>query len=140
MRGQPYRSQLDIEKSLEFVDTRTISGTLYDLGDYPAFVHSDGVVDVELYRILDISVLSRLDEFEDYDPSNLERSLYRRTTIQLPRHKKTFIQKLCRNPQISAWIYVYNQPLHHNSIIRARSWPEHLAARRLRDEMKPFDP
>lgn len=140
MRGQPYRCQLNLEESLKFVDVRTISGTLYDMGDYPAFVHAHGVVDVELYRILDISVLSRLDEFEDYDRSDIERSLYRRTTIQLPRHKKAVIQKLFRNPTINAWIYVYNQPLNHNTKIRARSWPEHLAARPLTDGVKPFDP
>lgn len=140
MRGQPYRGQLNLEESLKFIDVRTISGALYDLGDYPAFVHAHGVVDVELYRILDISVLSRLDEFEDCDPADLEGSLYRRTTIQLPRHNKAVMQRLFRNPTISAWIYVYNQPVDHNTKIRARSWPAHLAARRLTDKVKPFDP
>jgi gamma-glutamylcyclotransferase (GGCT)/AIG2-like uncharacterized protein YtfP len=134
MRGQPERRLLNLEKSLKLVDARTISGTLYDLGDYPAFVDGPGVVDVELYWILDRSVLPRLDEFEDYDPSNPEQSLYRRTTIRLPRHKTALVQKLFRDPTIDAWIYVYNQPLEHEAKIDARSWPEHLAARRLRDD------
>ena len=128
MRDQPWRRQLDLEDSLKFVNVRTISGTLYDLGDYPAFVHAHGIVDAELYQIVDISVLSVLDEFEDYDPSDLEHSLYRRTTIRLPRHKNSFLQKVLGNPTINAWIYVYNQPLHGKAKITARSWREHLAA------------
>lgn len=130
MRGQPYRDQLDLEESLKFVGIRTIPGTLYDLGDYPAFVHGQGVVDAELYRILDVSVLSKLDEFEDYHSSALEQSLYRRTTIRLPRHGNVLIQKLVKDPTIDAWIYVYNQPLDGKTEVVARSWPEHLATRR----------
>lgn len=133
LRGQPFRSQLNLEESLKFVEVRAIAGALYDLGDYPAFVHAPGVVHAELYRILDISVLARLDEFEDYDPSDLEQSLYRRTAIELPRYRNALIQRLCREPTIDAWIYVYNQPLDDKKKIGARSWPEHLAARLVAD-------
>lgn len=133
MRGQPYRRQLNLEDSLKFVGIRMVPGTLYDLGDYPAFVHGQGVVGAELYRILDVSVLSKLDKFEDYDSSALEQSLYRRTTIRLPRHKNVLIQKLLKDPTIDAWIYIYNQPLDGKTEVSARSWPEHLATRRPTD-------
>jgi gamma-glutamylcyclotransferase (GGCT)/AIG2-like uncharacterized protein YtfP len=133
LRGQPFPSQLNLEESLKFVEVRAIAGALYDLGDYTAFVHGSGVVHAELYRILDISVLSRLDEFEDYDPSDLEQSLYLRTAIELPRYTNALIQRLFRDATIDAWIYVYNQPLDDKTRIDARSWPEHLATRRVAD-------
>jgi gamma-glutamylcyclotransferase (GGCT)/AIG2-like uncharacterized protein YtfP/GNAT superfamily N-acetyltransferase len=119
---------------LEFVETRQIRGRLYDLGDYPGFIPDDAngtnTVTARLCRIRDPKSLSQLDKYEEYDRLDLKRSLYRRTTLQLPKYLGRFAQRIRRRPMIDAWIYVYNQPIESYPVIESGSWAEHRKERK----------
>jgi gamma-glutamylcyclotransferase (GGCT)/AIG2-like uncharacterized protein YtfP len=128
-RGEAMHNKLGLNKALQRVGVREIQGTLYDLGDFPGLVLGSGVVVAELFKILDLSVFSRLDEFEEYDHTNPETSLYRRTTIQLLRYRGRIASKLYGHPMIDPWIYVYNQPVDDKRKIEEPSWQEYKRKR-----------
>lgn len=123
-------AQLGLAKALEPLGVREIPGILYDLGEYPGLVLGAGSASAELFKVKDLSVLRRLDEFEEFDHARLDRSLFRRTTLQLPRHTRALAHRLRGRPMIDAWIYVYNQPIDGQSKIEARSWHDHKRQRR----------
>lgn len=73
-----------------FVGTATVSGVLYDLGDYPGAIlnsHENITEPENDPRILgDVlfvtrSELHRLDQYEGYEPENREESLYFRKRV-----------------------------------------------------------
>ena len=102
-------AELRLDKALQRLGSREIRGSLYDLDRYPGLVLGSSVVVAELFKIRDRSVLLRLDEFEEYDHAKPEQSLFRRTTLQLPRYHSWITDKLHGHPRIDAWIYLYNQ-------------------------------
>lgn len=122
-------TELSLDKALQPLGPREIPGSLYDLGEFPGLVLGPGVVVAELFKIRDLSVLLRLDEFEEYDHAELEQSLFRRTTLRLPRHRSRIANKLRGNPTIDPWIYVYNQPIDGKDKIEELSWDEHKRKR-----------
>ncbi len=122
---EPLHVELGLDKALQRLGAREIQGSLYDLGDYPGLVLGSGVVVAELFKIRDLSVLARLDQFEEYDPTNPAQSLFRRTTLQLPKHRWRIANKLHGNPTIDPWIYVYNRPISGKDKIAGPSWREY---------------
>lgn len=122
-------AELGLDKALQRLGPREIHGSLYDLGKYPGLVLGPGVVVAELFKIRDLSVLLRLDEFEEYDHAKPEQSLFRRTTLQLPRYRWRIANKLRRYPMIDPWIYVYNQPIDGTDKIEDPSWHEYKRKR-----------
>lgn len=124
-RQEPKHNELGLDKSLEFVGLREVSGSLYDLGEYPGIILGRGVVLAELFKIRDMSILSRLDEYEEYDDANPANSLFRRTTVQMARYRSRLANRVRGNPMIDAWVYIYNRPIDGKERIEGRSWQEH---------------
>ncbi len=92
------------------------------LGEYPYAVpdraNGNRLVG-EVYRLNERSreeVLSRLDEYEEFDPNNVAGSLYRREPIKVHLGED----------EINAWIYWYNGPvaniphLRHGNYLRSQ--------------------
>ena len=100
---------------LSFAGQCRIRGQLVDLGDYPGLVFGPGTVEGELYEVQDDSVFKRLDKFERYDPNDLEGSLYVRRCIRLAE------------PDLDAWVYVYNQDADGKPLVANGSWKAHLS-------------
>lgn len=130
---------LEVRSKLTRVGTRTLRGALYDLGPYPGFVPGTGPasarVEAELFRIEDLEAIHVLDEHEEYDPRDLEGSMYLRRTLRVDppgSGRARWFRR--RPPPLDAWIYVYNGPVEDRPRIRARSWREHVAARRSAEE------
>ena len=126
---EPMHVELGLDKALQYLGPREIRGSLYDLGTYPGLVLGRGMVVAELFKIGDRSVLSRLDEFEEYDHAKLTQSLFRRTTLQLPRYRSRIANKIHSHPTIDAWIYVYNQPIDDKEKIAQPLWQEYKRKR-----------
>lgn len=84
------------------------------LGKYPYAVPDKGAghpLVGEVYRLLPDTVqevLAKLDAYEEYDPSNVKDSLYRREVVNVQVGKD----------QLRAWIYWYNKPL--RDVLRLR--------------------
>lgn len=113
-RGTRRHAQFGLPAALQFLGTRWIRGTLYDLGPYPGLVPGPHDAEVELYRIVHGDVLRRLDAYEGFDPAD-PRSEYVRRAIAVP---------LLRDrpaPRCRAWIYWFNGDPAGCPVIR--SWP-----------------
>ena len=100
----------------------TVSGRLYDLGNYPALVLGDAdeqsVVRGEIVAVQSASDWLRLDAYEGVDSAHPERSLYNRvrTTATTESGEK-----------VECWIYVYNRELKHAVLIDSGCWRTHLS-------------
>ncbi len=101
-----------LKKNATFMGLGTAKGRLYDLGEYPAAVPDQRKRIVgELYSLeagKNAEILAVLDEYEEYNASNPEQSLYIR--------KKTQV-KLDGQEGLNAWIYWYNKPLDAQRLI-----------------------
>jgi gamma-glutamylcyclotransferase (GGCT)/AIG2-like uncharacterized protein YtfP len=117
--------RLGVEHALSYVGPCEITGRLFDLGDYPGLIVGSGAVDAELYVVDDASVLRRLDEFEGYDPGDLERSLFVRRCVRLA------------SPTADAWVYLYNRDPSGRPEVPSSSWKLHLASPGLRSPRRP---
>src|SRR5205085_4012333 len=81
-----------------------VQGRLYDLGEYPGAIldqSSETRITGEVYEITDRrDILASLDSYEEFDPANLENSLFVRT--------QSFVT-LSDNRKLKCWLYVYNR-------------------------------
>ena len=84
---------------LQFFSCGLVRGRLFWQRTYPALVQDRGIAQVELFRIVDPSVLGELDRYEGFDPSNLRASLFIRKQI------------LLLNPRVPAWAYFLNRQI-----------------------------
>jgi gamma-glutamylcyclotransferase (GGCT)/AIG2-like uncharacterized protein YtfP len=84
---------------LRFFSCGLVGGRLFWQRTYPALVQDRGIARVELFRIVDPSVLADLDRYEGFDPSNLKASLFVRNQI------------LLLNPPVQAWVYFLNRQI-----------------------------
>jgi pyruvate carboxylase len=110
MREFPAQDELGVRESLEFIGRCTIQGRLYSLGEWPGLVEGDGEVEADLYRILNLWVFRKLDPFEHFDPACPNGCKYLRRAIRLIE------------PDVDAWIYLYNLPLQGEPHIEDGSW------------------
>lgn len=94
-----------------------ISGELWDLGAYPGLVPSEGQVIGELFELTDLSVMPKLDAFEDYWPDDPARSRYDRVKVRLVE------------PDQSAWVYVWRLGLETATRIESGDWLRRYSAR-----------
>ena len=111
------RSRIDAK--LTPVGRGSIGATLFDLGIYPAAIPSlDHRVSGEVHRMIEgEAVLTVLDEFEGFDPSEPDSSLYVRveTPVILEDGSGAY-----------AWVYFYNAPLGKAERIESGDYLEHL--------------
>jgi gamma-glutamylcyclotransferase (GGCT)/AIG2-like uncharacterized protein YtfP len=112
MSGYDTLERLGVADQLRLVGPCRIGGRLYDLGEWPTLVPGAGVAHGELFELLDERAFARLDEFEDYDPSDRGRSGYLRDVLTLI------------DPAVSAWVYVANGPPDGAVEIPGGSWYE----------------
>jgi len=90
------QQKLGVKRSLRFLGPCTIRGELRDLGAYPGLMKGNGVVNGELYEILDAATFKRLDDYEGFDPSHPDASIFVRRRVRL------------QHPEIDCWVYFYN--------------------------------
>lgn len=101
-RGSAQHVRFGLPSALRYVGARMLRGVLYDLGPYPGLKPGDGLVEAELYRIVDARVLERLDRYEGYDPRDEVRSAYVRRVVRVPALATR------PAPACAAWVYWYN--------------------------------
>ena len=93
-------------KRFKPVGEGTIRGEIRELADFPAVRrrrHSkDRVSGVVFEMPDDPALLARLDAYEDYQPNNLQASLFLRKKVMVT---------LADGRRRACWAYVYNQPL-----------------------------
>ena len=78
---------------LRFFGYGVLRGVRLAQRGYPAVLEQPGLVQVEVFRVLDASVWPILDRYEGYDQQVGERSLFIRKAVPLV------------HPQIYAWVY-----------------------------------
>ncbi len=94
-----------IKQYAAFESEAFTTGKLFLVDYYPGLIEAEesSYVYGEIYRIYDSkSLFEQLDEYEDYNPENLQNSLFRR--------KKIPVFNLLTTLPVVAWTYVYNQP------------------------------
>jgi gamma-glutamylcyclotransferase (GGCT)/AIG2-like uncharacterized protein YtfP len=88
----------------------TIQARLYDLGPYPGIVLTGNPTDTvpgELFILPgDPTILARLDDYEDFRPSDPANSLFLRQ--QVPA---TLQDGPGAGTEIACWVYTYNHPI-----------------------------
>lgn len=105
------RKELNIDDSLIYISPCTLSGSLYDLGDYPGLIlNTTQTITAELYKIKNMDCLNILDDYEDYHPDYISDSLYIRKIIHLP------------TLNCLAWIYEYNQKVIPEQLVINGIW------------------
>jgi gamma-glutamylcyclotransferase (GGCT)/AIG2-like uncharacterized protein YtfP len=110
-----------------FVGRGRMNGKLYDLGEYPGAVFTDGgssgYVKGELYKVGDAELATRiLDQFEGFFPRRAHKSLFLRVVARV-----TLEDGRTKN----AWVYVYNRPVDESKLIPSGDYREKLARREL---------
>ena len=81
----------------------SIAGILYDLGDYPGAVLGETNLRVwgQVFELpKDPGVLRQLDEYEEFDPAEIESSQFVRTECDGTLESGTMIK---------VWVYMYNR-------------------------------
>jgi len=84
---------------LHFVGYGRIRGRLFWQRAFPALVQDRGIVEVELFQIVDPNIWGDLDLYEGFDPINLGASLFIRRQV------------LLLNARRRAWVYFLNQQI-----------------------------
>lgn len=115
-----------IHEALEPLGPASTAGTLHAIPDpagwYPALLPGEGQVEGALYRAgpdFDADALARMDAYEDFDPGQPERSLYRRVEQAVD----------CRGQMFGAQVYCWNRPLPTGAVpIAGGSFAAWLAA------------
>ena len=117
---RPGRERLD--SKLTPIGRGSIHAALFDVGLYPAAIPAtDALVQGELHRMSDDTVLHELDEIEGFRPEEPDASLYRRleTPVTLDDGRTEL-----------AWTYFYNAPLGSAPRIESGDYLDYLRVRR----------
>ncbi len=113
-----------LARQADFVGLGHFQGRLYDLGSYPgveaSFRSADTVVG-DVYRLRRPRyLLNQFDRYEGYDSRNQARSLYLRQNVVIT---------MAEGQTRSAWIYLYNRPLHRSKLIEAGDYLAYLRSK-----------
>jgi len=97
-----------------FLGTASIKGSLVLAGHYPGLIAGEQNVRGEVYRLAEPeNDLETLDDVEDFDPIEPERSMYVRRSATVT---------LDSGEQLEAWVYFYNQPVAGLPVIEGGDW------------------
>ncbi len=117
---RPGRERLD--SKLTPIGRGSIHAALFDVGLYPAAIPAtDALVQGELHRMSDDTVLHDLDEIEGFRPEEPDASLYTRAGDT--GHAR-------RRPHGTAWTYFYNAPLGNAPRIESGDYLDYLRVKR----------
>jgi gamma-glutamylcyclotransferase (GGCT)/AIG2-like uncharacterized protein YtfP len=117
MKGQGAQEQLALEGKLRLLQPCSIEGDLLDLGDYPGLVDGERRVKGELYELTDLTAFKILDDYEEFDPSRPEKSIFVRRAVRL------------KDPEIDCWAYFYNGDPSAKPKVDAVDWSEYKRRR-----------
>ena len=82
---------------------------MYDLGAFPAILKGEGVIDAEIYEVVNSQIMQGLDHLEG--------------------HPNFYKRELAKTSYGDAWIYVlnieYRRPLDDKTIVENGSWREY---------------
>lgn len=122
MAGFDRRRRAGIDGKLTYIGRGSITGSLFDLGIYPAAVPADeGLVWGEVYEMSEPdAVLAALDDIEGYRHDNPDGSLYTRAQADV---------RLPDGNSARAWVYFYNAPLGRAPRIASGDYLEHVKVR-----------
>ncbi|MCB2228598.1 MAG: gamma-glutamylcyclotransferase [Desulfarculaceae bacterium] len=115
MRPFPAQARLGVEHMLEYIGPDAVSGLLYDLGAYPGLKPGPGLVQGQVFRILNTQVVDILDGFEVCLPGCPSESEYLRELYPLAGGGG------------QAWVYVFNRPVDGLTLIPGGDWAAHQA-------------
>jgi gamma-glutamylcyclotransferase (GGCT)/AIG2-like uncharacterized protein YtfP len=105
-RRSQYRLGYSIGSCLKFYGYGLLRGLRFAQREYPAVLEQQpGLVQVEIFRVLNESVWAILDRYEGYDPRIGKHSLFVRKAVALVR------------PRIYAWVYFLGTGLPHGRLI-----------------------
>jgi gamma-glutamylcyclotransferase (GGCT)/AIG2-like uncharacterized protein YtfP len=117
LSGLPARpNRPNLTPYVELVRECLIPGSLYDVGPYPALVPGDGVVRGELWRTTSEDALAVIDHWEGYEAALEDQAPYVRRRTRLIE------------PDLDAWVYVWNRPLDGLVAIPGGDWRAHFDA------------
>ena len=98
-RGGFYYHQCNLAQRARYLCDDTVTGALFDCGEYPALVrNANGSVHGEVFELLDPTLLAAIDAVEDYRPDQPKLSEYLRVPATTAGG-------------IAVWTYVYNRPV-----------------------------
>lgn len=110
MRGEAAHLRFALSTRACFVGDGRVPGRLLDLGGYPGLVAGDGMVEGELHRILDPTLLAELDRYEACDPAAGADAEYVRERVAVPGY---------RSP---AWVYRYRGAFDRSRLLPGTRW------------------
>ena len=111
MRGLELNGHLD---GGAFVGCGRVDGRLVSLGAYPGLIDGSGDVRGELYRFDDLpAALDVLDDVEEFDATDPERSLYLRVAKTVRKDDGS---------EVAAWVYRFNGPTDGAPAIAGGDW------------------
>lgn len=122
LQGFPLHGLL--EGRTQFLGEGQIRGRLYSFGPFPGAVEDPkGIVVGEIYESKEMTdLVRRIDEEEEYDPTDEPGSLFirRQVAVRLFEEGRT----------LQAWVYFYNGPLSRGHPIPSGSWRSFLGVDR----------
>jgi gamma-glutamylcyclotransferase (GGCT)/AIG2-like uncharacterized protein YtfP len=97
-----------------FAGDASTHGVLVQAGRYPGLIQGQGKVSGELYVMSDPPAsLEALDELEDYDPLDPQRSLYIRSVRPVSKQDGSVAR---------AWVYLYNRDTTGLVVVTSGDW------------------
>ena len=119
MQGFGIQEKLPVTNKIQFERSCNISGSLYDLGEYPGLIYgaeqaSTDKAQAEIYQVLDLAAFQILDEYEGYQPQDQIASWYVRRCIRLP------------DQPLDVWYYVFNHSVDDEQCIESGCWRTHI--------------
>lgn len=116
-QGQSGWSNFALSGFMDFVGPCELSGELYDMGGFPGLYPGTGRVCGDLFVVKDVSVINKLDLFEDYYPHDRASCRYLRvmTDLAKPAGMKAWVYHCCMDREVAGqvvsgdWIAHWNQ-------------------------------
>jgi gamma-glutamylcyclotransferase (GGCT)/AIG2-like uncharacterized protein YtfP len=118
MRGESAHARFALSTRASFVGEACVPGRLIELGGYPGLVEGDGMVEGEIHRLLDPTLLVELDHYEECDPDAGADAGYVRERMTVP------------GSGLRAWVYRYRGPLACGRMLPQSRWRGALAGAR----------
>lgn len=97
-------SPINLEEHGQYICDGYLQGRLYEIDDYPGLVLSSNPKEKvygEIFLLKDFNAsIEKLDEYEDFFPNDLEKSLYIRQIEEI---------KIEGGTSQKAWVYIFNE-------------------------------
>jgi gamma-glutamylcyclotransferase (GGCT)/AIG2-like uncharacterized protein YtfP len=91
--GQSGFVKFNLSDAFKLISPCEIYGQMFDMGGFPGLFTGNSRIIGDIYRITNVSVISKLDEFEDFWPQSPERCRYqrRRTILATPNNTEAWV-------------------------------------------------